>query len=59
MIDRLAQLPSLYVAILGITVLAGTAAAEENASNPLAAANNVDFSKRIPGFSSQSILHSY
>ncbi len=42
MIDRLAQLPSLYLAILGITVFAGTAVAEENASNPLAAVNNVD-----------------
>ncbi len=43
MVDRLAQLPSLYLAILGITVFAGTAVAEENASNPLAATNNVDF----------------
>jgi hypothetical protein len=42
MIDRLAQLQSLYIAILGITVFAGTAVAEENASNPLAAVSNVD-----------------
>ena len=38
----ISPIPSLYLAILGITVFAGTAAAEENASNPLAAVNNVD-----------------
>ena len=42
MVDRMAQLPSLYLVVLGITVFAGMAAAEENASNPLAAVNNVD-----------------